>query len=211
MTLVIGPGPKMKGGIVLPAPDMAGGMALNDAIARRRSAREYSGTALTLTQVSQLLWAGQGITHGRDYRTVPSAGALFPMELYLLTGAVEGLTAGIHHYAAKPHALRKISGGDRRADLAAICLHQDWIATAPAVLVISGVEARTAAKYRDRASRYVLIEAGHVAQNVELQAVSLGLGAAVVGAFRDAELHAFIGSPEGDKPLYVVTLGHPRT
>jgi SagB-type dehydrogenase family enzyme len=195
--------------IPLQVPVTSGGVALSDVLARRRSRRDFTGRPMTGAELSQLLWAAQGVTADWGGRTAPSAGALYPIEVFVVAGAVEGLDQGSFRYDAAGHRLVPVAAGDRRAALAAAALGQDMIAEAPADLVVAGVVARTAARYGDRAERYVHLEAGHVAQNVLLQAVALDLGSVPVGAFDDAQVSRALDLPSGTKPLYVLPVGQP--
>ncbi len=198
----------------LPEPSREGGergLAVEDALARRRSVREFAGDALPVAALSQLLWAAQGITGSRGRRTAPSAGALYPLELYVVAGSVAGLPAGVYRYEPRGHELVAHSRGDLRQALAGSALKQDWVARAPAVLVIGAVHARSARKYGKRAPRYVHMEVGHAAQNVYLQAVALGLGTVAVGAFRDGRLHGELGLPEEVAPLLLMPVGIPAS
>ena len=195
--------------ISLPAPRQDSGFSLERALHERRSVREFGKTALTQEEVSQLLWAAQGITSRDGLRTAPSAGALYPLELYLVAGNVQNLDPGIYKYASPGHKLKKIMPGDQRRVLAAAALNQDCVANAAAVLVFTAVERRTTRKYGSRGVRYMHIEVGHAAQNVFLQATALGLGAVVVGAFDDDRLRETLKLPEGEAPLYLMPLGRP--
>jgi SagB-type dehydrogenase family enzyme len=195
------PGPESA--VDLPAPSAAGDDSLEEAIAQRRSVREYTDAALTIDDVSQLLWATQGITSRSGKRAAPSAGALYPLEVYVVDGT------GVHHYAPEGHGLQAHLTGDLRADLSAAALDQSAVAEAPAVFVIAGVMARAEAKYGDRAERYVILEAGHAAQNLLLQAVSLDLGAVPIGAFHDADVQRLLSLPSDHEPLYLIPVGHP--
>ncbi len=189
---------------MLPSPVTDGSASLEQALLRRRSVREFAEDDLTVTQISQLLWAAQGITDPSGRRTAPSAGALYPLELYVAT------RAGLDHYEPHGHRLVRVSEGDLRAALGSAA-RQATVADAPAVFVISAVPARTAAKYGDaRATRYVDLEAGHAAENLLLQAVTLDLGAVVVGAFDDGDVLRVLGAPRGLAPLYLIPVGHPR-
>lgn len=196
--------------IVLPAPHTAGYMSLEEALHRRDSVREFLGTPMSLEDVSQLLWAAQGITHDDQLRTAPSAGALYPLELYLVGGDVLNLPAGIYRYLPQRHRLEVIRRGDFRADLAAAAMHQDWLKDSAAILVFAAVEERTTAKYGSRGRAYVHAEAGHAAQNVLLQAVALGLGGTPVGAFDDEWSAQVLDLPAEEKILYLVPIGKPR-
>jgi len=191
--------------MTLPSPDRSGGMTLNQALAARRSVREFSGERLSPAQLSQLLWAAQGITDSSGHRTAPSAGAKYPLELYVL------LPEGLYHYVAKNHQLVKTVDGDLHKPLAEAALAQESIFKAPAVFVISAVSARTQVRYGpDRTPRYVAMEAGHAAQNLLLQAVALGLGAVPVGAFKDDGVHKVLSLPADEAPLYLIPVGKPR-
>lgn len=196
--------------IALSKPRTDSATGLESVLARRRSVREFGPGELSLDDIGRLLWAAQGITHQEGRRTAPSAGALYPLELLLLAGAVQGLPIGLYRYQPDTHALKQTLMDDRRVLLADAALGQDWISTAPAVLVIAGVERRTRQKYGARAERYVHIETGHAAQNVLLQAVNLGLGATVVGAFDDEELGRLLRLAEDERPLVVIPVGEPR-
>lgn len=162
---------------------------------------------LTLAEVSQLLWAAQGITGPGGKRTAPSAGALYPLELYIVSGKVDGLPSGIYRYAPERHSLQGIAQGDRRRELCDAALGQSSIRTAAAVIVLSGVYDRTTVKYGERGIRYVHMEAGHAAQNIYLQAVPLGLGTVVIGAFRDEEVRKVMKMAERERPLYIMPTG----
>ncbi len=193
--------------IILPPPSRTGSTSLEEALARRRSVREFTQQQpLTLAQLSQLLWAAQGIT-GPGHRTAPSAGATYPLEVYLATGNAEGLPAGLYHYLPEQHRLRAVLESDLRQRLAAAAASQEWIARAPAVLVIAAIPERTASRYGVRAERYVHMEAGHAAQNVLLQATSLGLVATPVGAFNDTEVIRLLRLPADSTPLYLIPVG----
>jgi SagB-type dehydrogenase family enzyme len=193
------------------APRLKGEVSLEEAISRRRSRREFKSFPLTLEQVSQILWAAQGITDPGGLRAAPSAGALYPLDLYLAVGGegVEGLVAGVHHYDPQAHTLERILEGDVREALARAAVEQMFIAQAPVALVITGEYERTSWKYGDRATRYVHMEAGHAAQNVYLQAEALGVGTVTAGAFQDEELSRTLGLPAEHRPLYIMPIGYP--
>ncbi len=160
-----------------------------------------------MQQAAQLLWSAQGITHEEGLRTAPSAGALYPLQTYLVAGNVTGLTPGIYRYEPERHRLRRVAAGDRRAGLARAALGQSWMAEAPAVLVFGAIDSRTSRKYGSRGIVYVHIEVGHAAQNVFLQAQALGLGAAAVGAFDDDLVASLLGMGREKRPLYLVPVG----
>jgi SagB-type dehydrogenase family enzyme len=200
--------------IELPAPTLDGKTSVEQALGNRRSRRSPGAGALTLTEISQLLWAAQGVTGDGRLRTAPSAGALYPLELYLVSGGVDGLEAAAYRYVPAEHALELSVPGDLRARLQAAALGQSWVGEAPAALVIAGVVARTAAKYGRRAERYVLIEVGAAVQNVYLQCESLELSTVMVGAFRDADVDAVLQLSEGEAAYAILPLarrsGHVR-
>ena len=168
------------------------------------------GGALTLAEISQLLWSAQGITDPEGRRTAPSAGALYPLEVFLVAGGQDELPAGVYRYRPQGHDLIPVVQGDQRAKLAAAALEQDWLNDAPATIGIAAVYERTARKYKQRAERYVLMEVGHAAQNVHLQAVALDLGTVVVGAFDDAEVKRVLTLAVNEEPLCLMPVGKPR-
>ena len=208
MTTRTGTATQSTASIRLPGPRPEGPLSVERALSTRRSVREYTAGGLGLAEVSQVLWAAQGVTDSAGYRTTPSAGALYPLETYVVAGQVTDLPAGVYRYELRPHTLALVVPGDRRRALADAALQQLFIASAPVVLVLCAVYARTTRKYGDRGVRYVHMEAGHAAQNVSLQAVSLGLGTVVVGAFADARVRAVIGAAADEEPLYILPIGH---
>ena len=193
--------------IRLPSPTYESKTDLNKALQERRSVREYRDEPLLLAHISQLLWVAQGVTSLGGYRTAPSAGALYPLEVYVVAGHVTGLPSGIYKYNAPQHTLTKMSDGDRRQALAAAALGQDWLAKAPAVIAISAVYPRTTGKYGERGTRYVHMEVGHAGQNVALEAVSLGLGTCMVAAMSDSDVKRVLGLPVEEQPLYLIPVG----
>jgi SagB-type dehydrogenase family enzyme len=191
--------------VKLPKPVREGRLSLEETLAARRSVREFADQPLREGEWSQLLWAAQGITHPDSLRTTPSAGALYPLELYMAT------EAGLFHYDPRPHRLRRQSGGDLRRALSDAAHAQGQVLEAPAVFVMAGVFDRIASRYgAARAPRYVWMEAGHAAQNLLLEAVALGLGAVPVGAFDDARVGEILGLPPDQRPLYLIPVGRPR-
>jgi SagB-type dehydrogenase family enzyme len=189
----------------LPPPILEGETSLEETIARRRSVREFDDTPLTAAELGQLLWAAQGLTDERGFRTAPSAGALYPLELYLVTAE------GVFHYEPQGHQLSALRSDDRRAALYEAALRQEAVRGAPAVFVVTAVYARTEQKYgAQRTPRYVHLEAGHAAQNLLLEAVALGLGAVPIGAFHDEQVQEALGLPPDHEPLYLIPAGHPR-
>ncbi|MCX8108831.1 MAG: SagB/ThcOx family dehydrogenase [Verrucomicrobiae bacterium] len=177
-------------------------MSVEEAIVSRRSIRSYSGVPLTDDELSQLLWAAQGITDTRrNYRAAPSAGATFPLETYVVT------QTGIYRYDPPRHALEELKTGDLRRKLASAAYEQSFVAEAGATIVFAAVPQRTTQRYGTRGHMYIHMEAGHAAQNVHLQAVALGLGSVPVGAFDDDAVASVLGLPRGQIPLYLIPVG----
>ena len=196
--------------ITLPEPRVRSEYSVEEALENRRTVREFSRAAVSLKDLGQLLWAAQGITSKRGFRTAPSAGALYPLEIHVVAGNVDGLAPGTYRYEPERHALAPRQVGDQRKALAEAALRQNWVRESAAVLVFSAVSSRTQKKYGGRSERYIFIEVGHAAQNVFLQAQSLGLAAAVVGAFRDDEAAELLELPRGERPIYLMPVGHAR-
>ena len=193
--------------IELPEPVYESSMSIEEALLARRSIRAYSEEGLSLNEASQLLWAAQGQTHPSGYRTAPSAGALYPLEVYLVVGRVEDLSAGVYQYLPAEHALVQILEGDIRSSLASAALGQSAVEDAPVSLVITAVFERTTQKYGERGERYVYMETGSAAQNVYLQAESLGLGTVFIGAFQEERVGQLLGIPENEVPLCIMPVG----
>lgn len=193
--------------ISLPAPRLDSDYSLELALAKRRSIRNYGVGPLKLQELSQLLWASQGVTDPRGFRTAPSAGGLYPLEVYVVAGDVEGLAVGVYKYMPSSHALTMVLEGDRRRELCDAALGQAWVGDAPANIVIAAVYGRTTAKYGERGIRYVHIEVGHAAQNLCLQATALNLGAVTVGAFHDERVKTILNLPDIEQPLYLIPIG----
>ncbi len=194
----------------LPEPRLEGGKALIEVLKERRSIREYSAQPLTLQEVAQLLWSAQGITSRDGFRTAPSAGALYPLVLDLVAGAVEGLAPGSYRYDPHGHTLKIVVAGDLRPGLAHAALDQGWIQRASAAVVITAVYSRTTGKYGKRGIRYAHMEAGHAGQNLFLQAEAMGLATVVVGAFDDDALKTLLHLPKDEQPLSILPVGYPR-
>ena len=192
----------------LPQPVYDGKVSLERALLERRSVRDFEETPLTPAEVSQLLWSAQGLSGRGRYRTVPSAGALYPLEIFLVSGKVEGIAPGVYRYDVGGHELLQTGAGDRRSDLCAAALGQGAIRQAPAALVIAAVFRRTTKKYGERGIRYVTMESGNASQNISLEAVSLGLGTVIIGAFRDGEVKKALGL-ELEEPLLILPVGRP--
>ena len=192
----------------LPPHDQKGNVSVEEALQQRRSVRVYEPGHLDLADVSQILWSAQGITTLPGRRTAPSAGALYPLEIFLVAGEVVDLPAGVYRYQPKGHELILEQTGDQRASLASAALSQTFIQEAPAVLVITGIYQRTEKKYGQRSRRYVHMEVGHAAQNVYLQAAARGLATVMVGAFKDSRVQEILGLPLDHMPLGIMPLGN---
>jgi SagB-type dehydrogenase family enzyme len=189
--------------IDLPAPRTSSPVSLEETLSNRRSVRAYTDERLTIDEIGQLLWATQGITRDWGGRTAPSAGALYPLEVYAVT------REGLYHYLPTGHRSLYTPIFGLHDALWEAGLKQDWIREAPVVFCIAAVYARTSDKYGARAVRYVHMEVGHAAENLLLQAVALDLGAVVVGAFHDDQVRSALGLPDDHAPLYLIPVGHP--
>jgi SagB-type dehydrogenase family enzyme len=192
----------------LPAPPSEG-MSLAEALKLRRSCRAFGPSGPSLAQAAALLWAGQGTNRADGRRTVASAGGTFPLELYLVTEGSRDLPRGTYHYLPATHQLvhlddRGVGGCFREVAL------QNWVKSAPAIVVVAAATARTAARYGERAPRYVQLEAGACAHSLALQAAALGLGSGVAGAFEDAAVKRSLGLNQEEAPILLIPLGVPR-
>ena len=188
----------------LPEPSLTGSVSIEETLAARRSVRRYADRPLTVEHLGQLLWAAQGITHeGRGLRTAPSAGALYPLEIYVFTGD------GVHHYSPRDHTLTLTKAGDQRAELAKAALGQRCVRENGVVILVAAEYARTTGRYGDRAKRYVDLEVGCVCQNVLLQATALGIVGVPVGAYSDADVKRIAALPDEQTPLLLIPLGYP--
>jgi len=196
--------------VPLPRPELHGTMALEQALQQRRSRREFAAAPLALRDVAQVLWAAQGVTDARGLRTAPSAGALAPLEIYLVAGNVSDLPAGVYRYQPAAHTLAAVQAGDLRSQVTASALGQPALREAPATLLIAGVYSRTRQRYGDRAERYVHIEVGHAAQNIYLQCTARGLATVLIGSFDDAALRAALALPPDHAPLALMPFGRGR-
>lgn len=193
----------IKKNIPLPQPDLTGAMTLEETLVQRRSIRGFQDTSLTDAHISQLLWAAQGITHPSGLRTAPSAGALYPLEIYAAT------QDGLFHYQPETHSLERVLDHDPRPGLYQAALRQNPVLEAPLVILISAVFDRTAQKYGAvRTPQYVYLEAGHAAQNILLQAVALELGAVPIGAFHEDQISEALALPPDQTPLYLIPIGY---
>ena len=210
----------LEGIIKLPSSQLKGKVTLEETIARRRSVRSYRREPLALSQLSQILWSAQGVTGSRGFRAAPSAGATYPLEIFVVVGTqaviageskqpAQELQAGVYHYEVDSHSLSLHKTTDLRPNLAGATLDQGFIIDAPVAIVICALYHRTSYRYGRRGERYVHIEVGHVGENIHLQAVALGLATVEVGAFRDEEVREVLGLEEQIKPLYVMPVGKP--
>lgn len=198
--------------IHLPPPSQTGSLSLEETIARRRSVRDFSSKSISQSQLSQILWAAQGISNtGGRYRTVPSAGATYPLELLVVCGlnGVEGLADGIYHYRLDSHSLVLRHSGDVRPPLARAALGEESIYQAPVDIVICALYERTLKRYGARGERYVHMEVGHAGQDIYLQATALGLATVAIGAFDDEQIRQVLRLDKPYKPLYIMPIGRP--
>lgn len=193
--------------IPLPAPVVDGTVSLEQTLQHRRSQRQYSDKPLSLGQVAQLLWAAQGVTHSGGLRTAPSAGALYPLDTYLIVGNVLDLESGVYLYVPNSHALIRKASGEKRPHLSRAALGQLPVRDAPATILFTAVYDRITSKYGPRGQQYAHIEAGHAAQNITLQAVALGIGSVVIGAFQDDLVRQMIDLEPRSTPLYIIPVG----
>ena len=193
--------------IDLPEPQFDSDVSLEQSLLARRSTRSYTGESLSLREISQLLWAAQGVTNPQGHRTAPSAGGLYPLELYVIAGNVSDLEPGVYQYLPGQHGLAQLAKGDIRADLSEVALSQAWVKEGAISIVVTAIYERTTVKYGDRGIQYVHMEAGHAAQNLCLQATALGLGLVTVGAFHEDEMINLLELSDDEVPLYVIPVG----
>jgi len=189
-------------------------LPLTEVLRKRRSTRSFLSKPLSLNTLSFLLWASTGVQrkeHGYDFRTAPSAGALYPIETYLIANNVRDLKKALYHYNIHAHTLEELKVGDFAEELAYAALGQKICVDAPVVLVWTAIFERSKWKYRQRAYRYVYLDAGHIAQNLALSATSIGLGTCQVGAFFDDEINQVLGVDGLEESvLYLSVAGYPR-
>jgi SagB-type dehydrogenase family enzyme len=199
--------------VKLPTPEYKGKISVEQAIFERRSVRSFKNTPLTLAEVSQLLWAAGGKTVDGvtgPTRAYASAGGTYPLEIYLVAGNVEGLQPGVYRYDWSKNSMTLMRKGDLRLDLMKASLGQRMIGQAPATIVVTALYERTTSRYGQRGrTKYVSMDAGHLGQNVHLQAQGLGLGTVMVGAFRENNVAKVIGSGK-DIPVYIMPVGRPK-
>jgi len=200
--------------IQLPKPSLTGNTSIETAMTKKKSVRAFFPEGLNQTQISQLLWSANGnlpldAISSATTKVLPSAGALYPLEVFLVTGpdTVGGIPAGTYQYDAANHSLRLLASGDNRSALTQAAFSQTWLARAPAVLVVGAVFARTTAKYGNRGIQYVFMEAGNSNQNIYLQGEALGLKVATVGAFHEAQVSSLLKLPPDVTPLLLMGVG----
>ena len=193
--------------VQLPKPRLSSPVSVEQALSQRRSIRSFTNEPLTLEEVSQLCWSAQGITNDKGFRTAPSGGALYPLELYVAAGRVTGLSPGLYRYDPRSHSLAVVKAGAIIPDLCEASHNQTCMKEGAIVLVFSSVWERIMKKYGDRGRRYAVIEVGHASQNVYLQAETLGLGTVAVGYFVDEDVKKIAGMKEGEDPLYMMPVG----
>jgi SagB-type dehydrogenase family enzyme len=194
----------------LPPAATRGRVSVESALSGRRSIRSFKTGPLSLAEISQILWATQGVTDYRGLRTAPSAGATYPLEVHLVTTYGAAYPAGIYRYSVGTHRLELVVGGDFRKALCEAALGQDAVAKAPAVVAISAFYDRTTRRYGTRGIRYVDMEAGHAVQNLCLQSVALDLGSVVIGAFQDNAVARILRLRSDERPLYLIPVGRPQ-
>lgn len=197
----------------LPEPQITGNMSVEQAIHDRRSVRRYTNEPLALQDVSQLLWATQGITDEKTkFRTAPSAGHTYPLEVYILMGkgSVDGLNEGFYHYNPFNNTLEQILGNDARSDLSQAADGQPWVKEAPVSIIITGNYQKMMDKYKDEklSTRFVDMEAGHAGENIYLEAEARNLVTVALGSFKDDEVHKILRIPGNEKTLYIYPVGH---
>ena len=189
--------------VILPEPRLKSNISLEEALNNRRSVRQFKPVDLKLEDISQILWAAQGITEiSTGFRTAPSAGALYPLELFIVK------SDGLFQYVPEGHKLKKLNSSDLRSELMKASLSQKSVSEAPVDIVITAIYERTTVKYGNRGIRYVHMEAGHACQNILIEAAALELGAVPIGAFSDTEVQKVLGLPKDYIPLYVVPVGY---
>jgi len=201
------------GTISLPSPVLKSNLSVEQGIQDRRSVRHYTGEPLTLKDISQILWAAQGITDKTlNLRAAPSAGQVYPLEIYIVVGkgGVTGLAEGVYHYVPSNHSLEKTLMSDTRSDLSQAANGQPWVKEAPVDIVITGNYNKMISKYKDEtlSTRFVNLEAGHVGENIYLEAGARGLVTVALGSFKDDQVHKILGIPDSENTIYIFPVGH---
>ncbi len=199
--------PGVPGEVRLPEPRKDSDVSIEEALLKRRSIRTYTGEALTLQEVSQLLWAAQGITNIKGFRTTPSAAATYTLETYLIVGDVEDLSEGVYRYKPAGHKLVQVLDGDYRPQLTRESIGQYFVEGGAIYILFTGVYSRITRLAGDEGKKYVHMEAGHAAQNVYLQVISLGLGTVVNGGINGDRIREILKIPESETPLYFMPVG----
>ncbi len=197
-------GGKMK----LPKPRYKSEVSVEEALLKRRSVRSYKKSPLTLEEVSQLLWAAYGITAEWGGKTCPSAGATYPLAIYLVVGEVKDLKPGVYQYLPEEHSIKLVSEKDVRKELTEAAWQQEYISNAPINIIIAANYERTTSHYGERGIRYVYMEVGHCGQNIHLQCETMGLGTVVIGAFNDKEVKKILKIKE--EVLYIMPVGRKK-
>ncbi|MEO0130265.1 MAG: SagB/ThcOx family dehydrogenase [candidate division WOR-3 bacterium] len=197
-------GGKMK----LPKPRYKSEVSVEEALLKRRSVRSYKKSPLTLEEVSQLLWAAYGITAEWGGKTCPSAGATYPLAIYLVVGKVKDLKPGVYQYLPEEHSIKLVSEKDVRKELTEAAWQQEYISNAPINIIIAANYERTTSHYGERGIRYVYMEVGHCGQNIHLQCETMGLGTVVIGAFNDKEVKKILKIKE--EVLYIMPVGRKK-
>ena len=199
--------------IKLPTPETIADMSLSETLKKRKSIRSFSQQSITQKQLSYLLWASSGIQrkeYGYEFRTAPSAGALYPIETYLVVNNVEEVVKGVYHYNIKAHILEELSYGDFRGDITRAAMDQEMCSIAALVFIWTAIFNRSMWKYRERAYRYIYLDAGHIAQNLALTATALGLGSCQIGALFDDEVNKIINVDGTEESvIYMSVVGYP--
>lgn len=195
--------------ILLPEPSPYSGVSVGEAIESRRSIRTYGSESISLTELSRLLHSAQGITSEYGFRTAPSAGATFPLSIFVIIENVDSLEAGIYAYEPANKSLTSVRLGYFLAELSDAALGQTCVRDVPAVIAITAEYSITTSVYGNRGRRYVYMEAGHVSQNIYLQCTAMGLGTVAIGAFTDNAVREILGLSENETPLYLMPVGRP--
>jgi SagB-type dehydrogenase family enzyme len=189
-------------------------LPLLELLKRRRSIRSFSQRPMDLADLAFLLWASTGIQrkeNGYEFRTVPSAGALYPIETYVVVNNVDGLEKGLYHYEIRTHALAELKTANLAEEMAHAALEQEMCAQASVVFIWAAVFRRSKWKYAERAYRYVYLDAGHIAQNLALSAISIGMGTCQIAAFYDEEINKILGvDGEEESAIYLSIAGYPK-
>jgi len=200
--------------VALSRPSIEGGTPIWDILSQRRSVRDFPGRSVAAQELSQILWASQGVTaeqFGYKFRTVPSAGALYPVETYIVVNDVEGIPQGVYHYNVSEHCLEQIKEGDYRVTIARAALDQKIAYDANVVFAWTAVLERCKWKYKQRAFRYIYLDAGHISQTVAMAAVALGLGSCQIAALYDEEVNELLGVDGNEETaIYLTVVGHPK-